>query len=45
MKTGHPLTDALALIVPFYGFVESLARVRGLDPDKPEKLNKVTETL
>ena len=45
VKTGHPLTDALALIVPFYGFVESLARERGLDPDKPEKLNKVTETL
>ena len=45
VDTGHPLTDALALIVPFYGFVESLARQRGLDPDQPEKLNKVTETL
>ena len=45
VNTGHPLTDALALIVPFYGFIETLARARGLDPDKPEKLNKVTETL
>ena len=45
VDTGHPLTDALALIVPFYGFVEALARERGLDPDKPEKLKKVTETL
>ena len=45
VETGHPLTDALALIVPFYGFVERLARHRGLDPDQPEKLNKVTETL
>jgi glucosamine--fructose-6-phosphate aminotransferase (isomerizing) len=45
VDTGHPLTDALALIVPFYAFVESLARQRGLDPDRPEKLNKVTETL
>ena len=39
------MTDALALIVPFYGFVEKLARQRGLDPDQPEKLKKVTETL
>ena len=45
VDTGHPLTDALALVVPFYGFVESLARQRGLNPDQPEKLNKVTETL
>ena len=27
---GHPLTDALALIVSFYGFVEALSRHRGL---------------
>ncbi|MCP4316995.1 MAG: SIS domain-containing protein [Hyphomicrobiales bacterium] len=45
VDTGHPLTDALALVVPFYGFVENLARKRGLDPDRPEKLKKVTETL
>ncbi|WP_419911472.1 SIS domain-containing protein [Hoeflea sp.] len=44
VDTGHPLTDALALIVPFYGFVEALARSLGLDPDRPEKLKKVTET-
>jgi glutamine---fructose-6-phosphate transaminase (isomerizing) len=44
VKTGHPLTDALCLIVPFYGFVESLSRSRGLDPDKPVALKKVTET-
>ncbi|WP_136657468.1 SIS domain-containing protein [Nitratireductor sp. XY-223] len=44
VDTGHPLTDALVLIVPFYGFVEALARSMGLDPDRPEKLNKVTET-
>ena len=44
VDTGHPLTDALALIVPFYGFVEALARSLGLNPDRPEKLKKVTET-
>ena len=43
--TGHPLTDPLALIVSFYGFVEAFARHRGLNPDQPHNLRKVTETL
>jgi glucosamine--fructose-6-phosphate aminotransferase (isomerizing) len=43
--SGHPLTDALVLIVSFYGFVEALARHRGFDPDKPPHLKKVTETI
>ncbi len=43
--TGHPLTDPLALIVSFYGFVEALARHRGLNPDAPPMLKKVTETV
>ena len=42
--TGHPLTDPLALIVSFYSFIETLARRRGLDPDRPTNLKKVTET-
>ncbi len=41
----HPLTDALALIVSFYVFVEGFSRHRGLDPDRPPFLKKVTETL
>jgi glucosamine--fructose-6-phosphate aminotransferase (isomerizing) len=45
VATGHPLTDPLALIVSFYAFVEAFARHRGLDPDAPRNLNKVTETL
>ena len=44
VATGHPITDALALIVPFYGFVEAWSRARGLDPDRPVNLKKVTET-
>ncbi|MCM5693538.1 SIS domain-containing protein [Sinorhizobium meliloti] len=44
VETGHPLTDALALILPFYGFVEAWSRSRGLNPDAPENLKKVTET-
>ena len=43
--TGHPLTDPLALIVSFYAFIEKLARHRGVDPDAPPHLRKVTETI
>ncbi len=43
--TGHPLTDPLTLIVSFYAFVEAFARHRGLNPDEPRNLRKVTETL
>ena len=45
IATGHPLTDALALILPFYGFVEAWSRSRGFNPDAPVALKKVTETL
>ncbi len=44
VATGHPLTDALCLILPFYGFVEAWSRARGHDPDAPAALKKVTET-
>jgi glucosamine--fructose-6-phosphate aminotransferase (isomerizing) len=42
--TSHTLTDPLALIVSFYAFIEAFARRRGLDPDHPVHLRKVTET-
>jgi glucosamine--fructose-6-phosphate aminotransferase (isomerizing) len=45
VATGHPLTDALALVVSFYAFVEALSRHRGFDPDNPPHLRKVTETI
>lgn len=45
VATGHPLTDPLMLVVSFYAFVEKLARLRGLNPDLPPHLKKVTETL
>jgi len=44
-RTSHPLTDPLALIVSFYAFIERLAIERGINPDKPRNLNKVTETV
>ena len=43
--TNHPLTDPLTLIVSFYAFVEAFARHRGLNPDQPPNLRKVTETI
>lgn len=43
-STGHDLTDALVQIASFYGFVEMLSRHRGLNPDTPAHLQKVTET-
>jgi len=44
VATGHPLTDPLPLVVSFYAFVEAYARHRGLNPDEPRHLRKVTET-
>ena len=44
-RTGHPLTDAIPAIVSFYAMVESVAVARGIDPDRPRHLKKVTETI
>ena len=44
VTTGNHLTDALCLIIPYYGMVEQLSRQRGFNPDKPAALQKVTET-
>ena len=41
----HPLVAPLVLTVSFYSFIEALARRRGLNPDVPPHLRKVTETL
>lgn len=45
VRTGHPLTDPIALIASFYGMVERTARARGINPDAPRHLRKVTETV
>ncbi len=41
----HPLLDPIVAITAFYPFAEALARRRGLDPDRPRHLRKVTRTL
>ncbi len=45
VSSGHPLTDPLLQVVSFYAFVEDLSRMRGLDPDTPRALSKITETI
>ncbi|MFV0361093.1 SIS domain-containing protein [Tropicimonas sp.] len=45
VRTDHPLTDPVSLIVSFYSMVERFAVSRGIDPDAPRHLRKVTETL
>ncbi len=44
-RTDHALTDPIAAIVSFYGMVETVARRRGIDPDTPRHLKKVTATV
>jgi glucosamine--fructose-6-phosphate aminotransferase (isomerizing) len=43
--TGAIDLDPLSAIQSFYPMVEALARARGLDPDQPQHLTKVTRTL
>jgi len=42
---AHPALQTIAEAQTFYRFAESLARARGLDPDHPPHLSKVTETV
>ncbi|EBA16846.1 Glutamine-fructose-6-phosphate transaminase (isomerizing) [Roseobacter sp. SK209-2-6] len=44
-RTGHWLTDPIAIIVSFYAMVEQVAVQAGVNPDAPRHLKKVTETL
>lgn len=41
----HPICDPMVMLVPAYAAIEAEARRRGLDPDKPPHLSKVTRTL
>ena len=44
-RTGHPLTDPISLVASFYAMVERVASDRGINPDAPRHLKKVTETV
>lgn len=42
---AHPILEPFVLIQAFYSAVEQLARARGMEPDNPPFLKKVTQTL
>lgn len=44
-STGHAFSDALVFALAWYRAAELAARLRGLDPDHPANLRKVTETV
>ena len=44
-RTGHALTDPITLVASFYALVERTAASRGINPDTPRHLKKVTETI
>jgi glucosamine--fructose-6-phosphate aminotransferase (isomerizing) len=41
----HPVCDPVAMLLPAYRAIETAVRRRGLDPDRPPHLEKVTQTL
>ncbi|NRB36540.1 MAG: SIS domain-containing protein [Rhodobacteraceae bacterium] len=45
VRTDHWLCDPIPTIVSFYAMVEAVALARGINPDQPRHLNKVTETV
>ncbi len=45
VRTGHWMTDPVPTITAFYGMVEMVATQRGVNPDSPRHLRKVTETV
>jgi glucosamine--fructose-6-phosphate aminotransferase (isomerizing) len=45
VRTDHPITDPITLIASFYAMVERVAVSRGINPDAPRHLKKVTETV
>ena len=42
---AHPVIEPMLLIQSFYRMANDLSLARGLDPDSPPHLNKVTETV
>lgn len=42
---AHPALQPILFLQSFYRFAEQLSRARGMNPDSPPHLNKVTETL
>ena len=45
VSCGHGALDPLGLVLAYYRLIEGVARSRGLDPDRPSHLSKVTRTV
>jgi glutamine---fructose-6-phosphate transaminase (isomerizing) len=43
--TAHPVLEPILVIQSFYAMANNLSLARGLDPDSPPHLHKVTETV
>jgi glucosamine--fructose-6-phosphate aminotransferase (isomerizing) len=43
--TAHPVIQPILTIQSFYALANNLSLARGLDPDRPPHLHKVTETV
>jgi glutamine---fructose-6-phosphate transaminase (isomerizing) len=44
VQTGSADLDPISILQSFYALAEALSRARGLDPDRPRHLSKVTRT-
>lgn len=44
LDRDQPEADAIGLVAAFYGFAARLSAARGIDPDRPRHLAKVTRT-
>lgn len=44
-STGNGLLDPLVALLTYYRMIEAVTRMKGLDPDKPDNLLKITETV
>jgi glutamine---fructose-6-phosphate transaminase (isomerizing) len=42
---AHPALEPILMLQSFYRMAEQLSRARGMNPDNPPLLNKVTETI
>jgi glutamine---fructose-6-phosphate transaminase (isomerizing) len=45
IAADDPICDPIAMLVPAYRAIEAASRARGLDPDHPPHLSKITRTL
>ena len=45
LAADDPICDPMVMLVPAYRAIEAAVRARGLDPDHPPHLSKITRTL